>query len=599
MRMSLADRPPGSDTETGLPLARRQPAAPVVRRLAAVRPDGRAIALVLLLVVVVFAIALIARALAATPTLSLTPAIAQAGASVSVAGSGFEPGQDLGLAFDDSTAEMPSFRTTSDGTFTQTITVPAVIAGPHTITARPTPSGPAIASTALAVVASAATPTDAPPTTITLSPTADATIVETGEASAASRLYVDGGDGSAAMDTLIRFEVPSTCASPTSAKLTLTVGDGEANPSASGGDVYGTVDNGWTEEAVTWVNAPAPVGLPVATLGAVALSTAYTVDVTSLVTAPGAVTIRAGSTTSDAAAYVSREGSTTSGPRLEVTCGSSTAAGGSPSPPATESTVLLAAGDIASCSNDDDEATARILDATVGTVIPLGDLAYDDGTATQFAECYDPTWGRHKDRTKPAPGNHEYNTSGAAAYYDYFGPTAGDPQKGYYAFDAGPWRVYALNSNCTKIGGCGVGSVQERWLRADLAANTRSCVLAYWHHPLFSSGQHGNHPIVAPLWQALQDADADVVLSGHDHTYERFAPQDATGVADPAGMTEFVVGTGGRNHYSIGTIEPNSEVRDNKTFGVLQLALRPDGLDYRFLPVPGSTFTDSGSIACH
>jgi hypothetical protein len=279
---------------------------------------------------------------------------------------------------------------------------------------------------------------------------------------------------------------------------------------------------------------------------------------------------------------------------LPASASSATAA----SEPAWAQRVLLAAGDISGCGVDNDQATARILDTTPGKIIALGDLAYDDGTWTEFIRCYGPTWGRHRSRTRPVPGNHEYHTSGAKPYYGYFGAAAGDPLKGYYAFDAGGWRIYALNSNCSRIGGCAVGSPQERWLRADLAAHPRKCVLAYWHHPLFSSGRHGNHAAVAPLWQTLDAAGAELVLSGHDHIYERFAPQTAAGVATPAGMTEIVVGTGGRGTYPLRTIRPNSRVRNNTTFGVLRLALRAERLVFRFLAVPGSTFTDSGTIPC-
>jgi hypothetical protein len=202
---------------------------------------------------------------------------------------------------------------------------------------------------------------------------------------------------------------------------------------------------------------------------------------------------------------------------------------------------------------------------------------------------------------KPAPGNHEYNTVGASGYYEYFGAAAGDPDKGYYAYDLGPWRMYALNSNCASIGGCGAGSAQEQWLRADLAANPRECVGAYWHHPLFSSGEHGSSTNTQALFQALYDYNADLVLVGHDHDYERFAPQTAAGVADPArGIREFVVGTGGRSHYPLlfGFVA-NSQAANADTFGLLKLTLWATGYSWQFLPEAGKTFTDSGSASCH
>ena len=261
--------------------------------------------------------------------------------------------------------------------------------------------------------------------------------------------------------------------------------------------------------------------------------------------------------------------------------------------------TLLAAGDIASCDSAGDEATARLLDSHAGTVITLGDNAYPGGSISEFIRCYDPTWGRVRARTFPSPGNHEYVTGGAAGYFEYFGEAAGDPEKGYYSFDAGEWHLISLNSNCGEVGGCGAGSPQERWLRADLAASDARCVLAYWHHPRFSSGEHGNHASMRPFWQALYDFGADVVLSGHDHDYERFAPQTPAGAADPQrGIRQFVVGTGGRSHYGFGAHVANGEVRHSGTFGVLKLTLRASGYYWQFLPVGGASFTDAGSAEC-
>jgi hypothetical protein len=182
--------------------------------------------------------------------------------------------------------------------------------------------------------------------------------------------------------------------------------------------------------------------------------------------------------------------------------------------------ILVAVGDIASCSSDGDEATAALLDGLSGTIATLGDHAYRSGTPQEFADCYDPSWGRHKDRTRPAPGNHDYETSGAAGYFDYFGAAAGEPGKGYYSYDLGTWHIVVLNSNCSQVGGCGEGTPQEQWLREDLAAHPATCTLAYWHHPLFSSGtEHGGNESMQPVWQALYDAGADVVLAGHEHNY--------------------------------------------------------------------------------
>jgi hypothetical protein len=268
----------------------------------------------------------------------------------------------------------------------------------------------------------------------------------------------------------------------------------------------------------------------------------------------------------------------------------------------TDDPVLVGAGDIAHCKRTGDEETAQLLDDIAGTVFILGDNAYSDGKLAEFNDCYGPTWGRHKARTRPVPGNHDYHTSGAAGYYTYFGaaaspldaPCTSDCQ-GYYSYDLGAWHIIALNSEIDHD----AGSAQEQWLRADLAAHQSSCTLAYWHKPRFSSGKHGNRTSVQALWDALYEYEADVVLNGHDHLYERFAPQDPNGQADPSrGIREFVVGTGGTNLYPFSTIEANSEVRNNTTWGVLKLSLHPTSYDWEFVPVAGQTFTDTGSANC-
>jgi acid phosphatase type 7 len=259
--------------------------------------------------------------------------------------------------------------------------------------------------------------------------------------------------------------------------------------------------------------------------------------------------------------------------------------------------VLVGAGDIATCESQGDEATAKLLDNMRGTVITLGDNVYENGTATEFANCYGPSWGRHKDRTKPAAGNHEYNTLGASGYFSYFGARAGDPSKGYYSYNKGSWHIVVLNSNCWEVS-CAIGSAQERWLKADLAANPSKCTLAYFHYPRFSSS--GDQPSVAPFWRVLYEAGAEVVLNGHAHNYERFAPQRPDGTLAPKrGIREFVVGTGGAHHHSFGTIKPNSQVRNASAYGVLRLALHAGSYEWKFKPVAGKTFTDSGTKACH
>jgi hypothetical protein len=263
--------------------------------------------------------------------------------------------------------------------------------------------------------------------------------------------------------------------------------------------------------------------------------------------------------------------------------------------------VLVGAGDIASCTSSNDEATAALLDGIEGTVFTLGDNAYEKGTAAEFANCYGPTWGRHKARTRPSVGNHEYYTAGASGYFGYFGDAAGPRDRGWYSYDTGGWHVVVLNDNCDEIGGCGAGSPQEQWLRADLAANTAPCTVAYFSSPRFSSGtKHGNNPDMQPFWQALYDDGAELVMGGDEHHYERFAPQTPVGAADPSfGIRHFTVGTGGRSFYSFGTVRPNSEVRNSTTHGVLKLTLHPGSYDWEFVPVAGKTFTDRGTGSCH
>jgi acid phosphatase type 7 len=243
-----------------------------------------------------------------------------------------------------------------------------------------------------------------------------------------------------------------------------------------------------------------------------------------------------------------------------------------------------------------------MVNRNLAAFLPLGDNQYEDGSLAKFRASYDPTFGRLKTITRPVVGNHEYLTTGAAGYFDYFGLQAGQRGQGWYSYDIGRWHLIALNSICGKVGGCGPDSPQGRWLKADLAAHRNSCTLAYLHHPRFSSGHHGNATALQPLWQALYDAGAEILLSGHDHVYERFAPQDPAGNADPVrGIRQFVVGTGGKNHYAFTNPSgiANSEVRDAATYGVLELALGDNGYRWRFVPSAGGTFTDSGTGTCH
>jgi hypothetical protein len=268
--------------------------------------------------------------------------------------------------------------------------------------------------------------------------------------------------------------------------------------------------------------------------------------------------------------------------------------------------TLVGAGDIAWCGDlSGARATAKLIQHIPGAVFAAGDLAYQKGTDEEFRDCYNQTWGRFKQRTYPTPGNHEYNGSEATGYFHYWGKQAGEPSKGYYSFDLGAWHIIALNTNCQSkaLGGCGQGSPQEIWLRHDLAEHPHACIVAFGHHALFSSGliaRHAVHPELLPLWHALYEAHADVVLAGHEHSYERFAPQTPDGRLDPEnGIREIVVGTGGKDHTPLGSAQPNSEVRNANTFGVLQLTLSPGKYDWEFVPEAGKSFTDSGSGICH
>ena len=277
--------------------------------------------------------------------------------------------------------------------------------------------------------------------------------------------------------------------------------------------------------------------------------------------------------------------------------GASTAA--APRSPA----VLVGAGDIARCDGDGDSRTAALLDRQPGTVFTLGDNAYPRGSARDFAGCYAPTWGRVKARTRPVIGNHEYGTRGARAYFDYFGAAAGPRGRGWYSYQAGTWHVVVLNTNCGDVpgGGCARGSAQQRWLRADLAAHPAACTVAMVHHPLFTSAAtHEPATDTRPLVQTLYDAGVELLLAGHNHVYERFAPQTPAGRADAArGIREFVVGTGGGALYPFGRTAANSQVRDDRTYGVLRLTLSAGAYRWDFLPVAGSRFTDSGTGSCH
>ena len=271
-----------------------------------------------------------------------------------------------------------------------------------------------------------------------------------------------------------------------------------------------------------------------------------------------------------------------------------------PSASGNATVVLTGAGDIADCTLTGAARTSDLLSRETGSIFTTGDNAYEDGSPANFGNCYAPTWGRVLDRTiLPTAGNHDWDTPGAAGYLPYFGAAAAPLGVTWYSTDLGAWHVIVLDSDCALVGGCDAASPQGRWLKKDLAASTAHCTLAIWHHPRFSSGEHGNDLEVAPFWDQLHAADAELVINGHDHDYERFAPQDPSGkVERPGGLREIVVGTGGAELRTFKVQAANSEFRQAGAWGVLRLTLHPANYDWEFLPT-GSDIADSGSTPCH
>jgi calcineurin-like phosphoesterase family protein len=416
-------------------------------------------------------------------------------------------------------------------------------------------------------------------------------------------------DRSPARNGYLRFDVSGLKAPVTKAALRVYT----HSSSSTGITLHGVTSKAWTESRITYANAPA-IGSAVASSGKMTSGSYVSLDATSLVKGNGTVTMGLKTISSSSKRLDSREGANK--PSLVV---ETAPPAPPPPPPSGNDPVIAAAGDIA-CDPADGNfnlgngttgacrqkyTSDLLVGAGLAKVLALGDNQYEDNQLIKYLTAYDPTWGRVKSLIRPAIGNHEYQTSAAAGYFDYFNGTgvtsgpAGDRGKGYYSFDVGAWHLISLNSNCSQVS-CSAGSPQEQWLRSDLAAHSNACTLAYWHHPRYSSGTHGNNSSVQPLWQALYEGNADVVLNGHDHVYERFSPQNAGGAADSSrGIREFVVGTGGKNHYSFSTPLPNSEVRNADTYGVMKLTLHASGYDWRFTPEAGKSFGDSGSDVCH
>ena len=415
-----------------------------------------------------------------------------------------------------------------------------------------------------------ASPTLTPPR---YKPAADAYVTAADPRANFGRARVLRSGKSPAARAYIRFDLTSL-ADATITKATLRLGSFSRN----GRFAVRVAGSGWSERRITMRNAPRP-GRVIASVKA--RRGLLSINVSKAVTAGKQVTFVLTST--KPLRFQSREAGST--PRLDLLL--------QPAP------VVLAAGDIADCGTAKDAETAALIQSRSGTVAALGDLAYENATLDDFNNCYQPTWGAFKARTRPAPGNHEYQTPGAAGYFAYWGSVAGNPAQGWYSYDLGAWHVVSLNSNCSSIGGCFAGSPQEAWLRADLASHRTTCTLAYWHEPLFTGSPGTEDLNMAPIWQALYDNNADLVLAAHAHNYQRFAPQNAAGGADPArGMREFIVGTGGRAFHPVGPA-PNLELANASTWGVLQLALFARSYDWQFVPIAGQTFTDSGSQSCH
>jgi acid phosphatase type 7 len=490
------------------------------------------------------------------------------------------------------TTLLPSSTSTDSPTDTQS--------PPSTGTATPTMTEPPAASpTATYTATATALPSGH---TVTFTTTADARVAQlnpTTNYGNVTTLQADGNSGEIQI-SYIRFTTSGISGLLQSVKLRVFC---TTNGTTNGPAVY-LANSSWIETGtggITWNNRPA------LTSGAADNKTAFGAnswveyDVTSLVIGSGTYTFALVADSTDGVVFSSREGTTP--PQLVVTSGTSvpTATNPSPSPTVTQtptveptasgSVTLVGAGDITSCTRSQDEQTSQLLDNIPGTVFTAGDNAYVDGTYTEYLNCYDPTWGRHKSRTKPSPGNHDYLTSGAVGYFQYFNNIPS-----YYAYDLGAWRIYSLNSEIS----VSATSAQATWLQNDLAANPNQCVLAYWHKPRWSSGSnHGDNTSIQPLWQILYDAGAELVINGHEHHYERFAEMNASGTAISQGLREIVVGTGGAVLYPFGSPKSASQVRNNTAYGVVKLTLHSNSYDWQFVPAGTGTFTDSGSTTCH
>jgi acid phosphatase type 7 len=407
-------------------------------------------------------------------------------------------------------------------------------------------------------------------------------------------LWTDGTT-SDRKESYVRFRVSGDLTEEAlkSAKLRVHAYEGTDDGPA----IYQTT-NDWSEGGITWANRPPTVGPEIDDAGGVAKGSWVEYDVSGLVDGDGTYSFILRSGSADLAKFDAWEGRYQ--PELVLNIE------GDP--------VLVGAGDIASGETDEDAATARLIRDIPGTVFAVGDVVYESGSIEDFERYYHPTWGTEKARTKPSPGNHEYVGGDpkqyGRGYFDYFGAVAAEDNGGSYSYNLGEWHVVSLNTGqCygEKEGdgsfpNCGPGDPMIEWLERDLAANDARCTLAYFHHARWSSGiEHGNEPgYTKAIWNTLYEHRADVAVSGHDHDYERFAPQDTEGNLDEErGIRQFVVGTGGRSLREFGKTKANSEVHSYNTYGVIKFTLHPDGYDWEFMPVEGGAFKDAGSDQCH
>jgi hypothetical protein len=398
-------------------------------------------------------------------------------------------------------------------------------------------------------------------------------------------------DGDDVRRSLLRFNIDVVPEGQTivDAKLRFLLTD-----SSHGGGTLNRVDGEWTEGAVTWFDAP-PMGPPIAPLPIGFEGREAQIDLTGWVVGNGTVDLYMVTDSDDDYEIASKESGI--GPSLVLTIAAPTDGG------ITRGNVLVGAGDIASCESQGDEATALIVDEVVASadeavVFTTGDNAYEDGTAANFAHCYDPTWGRHKSITRPAAGAREYRSPDAGPYFDYFGEAAGERGKGYYSYDLGGWHVVVLNSRCDVVG-CAPDSEQGLWLQEDLEQSNAFCTVAYWHDPPYSSTLEGGEPEMVELYDVMFQRGVDVAINGDDHFYERFAPQNAFGEEMDEGVRQFTVGSGGRSLADFGLPVSNSEVRYNLSFGVLVLDLEARSYEWEYITEEGVLFTDRGQGDCH